>query len=212
MSQNFDSSNPPSSGASHGGSPDSLRKNVRIALFALLGVLVIAIAYDYLYARPAVDKAYDKIAALNNDMNVSAGAKVLKSDDIHAALGRQPTTVLKEDPFTIEVYQWRAGLPWRTYDYYVVYVGQKELAFSTHFKNERMPMENLAPPVEWKEGIDVVPPPTEIGANPDNEGSGVGQNDAPSDVSPAHPEPADGDAPPQKEPETPAADTPATTP
>ena len=131
----------------------SSRTLVRAVLFVILALLVIAILYDRQVARPAVDKAWAAIEELSDN----SGAKVLTNEDVHSALNRQPSQVKPDGDYTIEVYSYRAGLPWRTHNYSVVYTGKDTLVFTTHFKFEDVSMSTFAPPVVHTPGADVVP-------------------------------------------------------
>lgn len=134
-------------------SSSSLQKGIRIALFVILALLIIAIIYDRQVARPAVESAYQTI----EELNAASGSKVLTDADVHEALGRQPSYTRSDGPYTLEVFAYRAGLPWRTYPYTVVYSGESNRYFMTHFKFEEVTMDTLAPPAQYKPGEDAVP-------------------------------------------------------
>ena len=109
----------------------------RTVIFVLLVLMLLAVAQDRLRARPNVEAAYNKVESLVERINRSAEDRATTSTDVQEALGREPDQVMQDGPFTVEVYSWRAGLPWRTHDYYVVYIPAKDnkrLFVMSHFK------------------------------------------------------------------------------
>jgi len=128
-------------------------KGGRRRLFLLVGLLALALFalwYDYKVARPAVEQAYDRIAAANDEINTAAEHRRMTSADVQGALRRRPSETFLNGKYTIEAYRWSAGMPielrglngdespgigLKTHDYYAVYRKDgPELAFVTHFK------------------------------------------------------------------------------
>ncbi|MGE0755752.1 MAG: hypothetical protein AB7F89_01080 [Pirellulaceae bacterium] len=112
-------------------------------LFALLGLALFALWYDYKVARPAVEAAYDTIEKYNGEVNTTAGRAYVTEKEIQEKLGRAPDNTFTEGPYHIEEYNWRAGIPIRTHKYYAVYSDGTPLIFLKHFKFE-LPPEELA--------------------------------------------------------------------
>jgi hypothetical protein len=114
-----------------------LRRYVRIGLLVVLGFLLLALAQDRLRARPAVLRAYELVERMNAEANDSATAPATGNGDVQAILGRQPTRLTTHGPYTVEVYSWMAGIPWRSHDYFVVYApGDNRLVLVTHYSYE----------------------------------------------------------------------------
>lgn len=129
------------------------RKGSKGRLFFLIGLLALALFalwYDYKVARPAVEQAYERIAATNDEINSAAEHRRMTSVDVQTVLNRSPNATFVSGHYTVEAYRWRAGMPiefrgfngndspgigLKTHDYYAVYRKDgPELAFVTHFK------------------------------------------------------------------------------
>ena len=96
----------------------SMRLNI---LLCILVLGVAAIAYDRMVARPAVEAAYAAILAKNIEVNATRG-QVFTNIDVQELIGKTPArTFPNPDGDTVEIYQWRAGLPIRTHDLYAIY-------------------------------------------------------------------------------------------
>jgi len=132
-------------------SPDGTgRPNRRLAiLLGLLGLALCALGWDFLIARPGVERAYAKVEEANIAMNTSVQRAALTNTDVEQLLGRAPSETFQKYGKTIEVYTWQAGIPLefngsedrspgigrKTHDYYAVYVKRgPDLLFQTHFK------------------------------------------------------------------------------
>lgn len=90
-------------------------------LIAILAILLAALGYDYVVARPSVDSAYDKIAERSVAVNADT-TQMFTDSDVRELLGREPARTFNDaDGDRVEVYSWRAGLPFRTHDLFVVY-------------------------------------------------------------------------------------------
>lgn len=132
-----------------------------LILLVLLALAVGALGYDYLVARPAVDKAYKDIQALADQRNQAGVGKadLVRSKDIQELLGGKPTIVrdYPKEGYTLEWYCWWGPVPFlNTYRQYivVVYVGDEPRRYSTHHQNEMPTEENLplaVPPAEERQ-------------------------------------------------------------
>ncbi|HUG67728.1 MAG TPA: EF-hand domain-containing protein [Pirellulaceae bacterium] len=122
-------------------------------LFLLVGLLALALFalwYDYKVARPAVEQAYERIAATNEEINSASEHRRMTNVDVQSVLRRTPSDTFVSGKFTVEAYRWNAGMPiefrglsgdespgigLKTHNYYAVYRKDgPELAFVTHYK------------------------------------------------------------------------------
>lgn len=118
----------------------------QIILIGLLALMLAALAYDYRVARPSVERAFDQIVKLNDQMNLSADPTPTLNTHIHKEIGRDPSWAYTEGPYRVEVFSWTAGLPFRTHDLYAVYVPNgNDLIFMRHYKFA-LPDNELDPP------------------------------------------------------------------
>ena len=123
-----------------GGSP--IRLVVRVILFGILLYLICALPYDYFVARAGQVKAWEKLynkraeqsdpeykenetPGLLQRKNEGSGDVETTNETVAETLGRKPSKSTSENGVTTEVYTWRAGLPWKTYNIYVVYAERK---------------------------------------------------------------------------------------
>ncbi|MDA1050435.1 MAG: EF-hand domain-containing protein [Planctomycetota bacterium] len=172
-------------------------------LFLLVGLLALALFalwYDYKVARPAVDKAYDQIAALNEEINAAIEHRRMTSVDVQNALGRKPSETFVTGRYTVEAYRWSAGMPieirglsgdespgigLKTHDYYAVYRKDgSELAFATHFKFDLETDELTDKPVHVAAGDDASGEGAAPGMGPGGMGMGMGPGMGPGGMSP----------------------------
>ena len=135
-----------------------------VVLLGLLGLAIAGLAYDNLVAKPGLEAAVTKVDEYAKERN-SKGAKEsgpITPDDIHQAIGMQPTFVEKhpEKHYIVEYYCWWGRLPVidvrtgnRRHFLAIVYVGDKTMRFSSHHKNE-IPTDEALPisDVKPKEG------------------------------------------------------------
>jgi hypothetical protein len=97
-----------------------------IVLLLVFGVALACLLYDYTIARPAIKKALISIQGLlEGSIKDPSGDGAVTEDEVQSLLGSKPSRVTQLETGKIEVYSWRSGLPYRTYDLYVVYSGQK---------------------------------------------------------------------------------------
>jgi hypothetical protein len=105
----------PATAGSGGGNP---RQTI---LLLVLGLLAVALVYDYKVARPSVDAAYDKIAEKSMDVN-SKSTETLTNVGVRELLVMEPSDSFEEaNGDMVEVFSWRSGLPIRTHNLYAVY-------------------------------------------------------------------------------------------
>lgn len=77
--------------------------------------------YDRYIARPAVEAAYRAILAERGKFYATPD-KVFTNKDVQEVIGKAPAKTLTDpDGNTVEIYQWRAGLPIRTHDLFAIY-------------------------------------------------------------------------------------------
>jgi hypothetical protein len=95
-------------------------------LLGILAIGLVGLGYDRFIARPAVEAAYDSLLAENQRMN--ADSTVTFTDaDVRKLLGRDPAeTFTDTNGDTVERYSWRAGMPIKSHDLFVVYKTQTD--------------------------------------------------------------------------------------
>ncbi|MDM4015790.1 hypothetical protein [Roseiconus lacunae] len=103
-------------------------------LYVLLGLMVVALIYDYRVARPAVSADYDKVAEASMEANRVAN-DFLTNTEVRELLGKEPTETFDDGPETVEVYHYTGGLIIKPHKLYTVYrKSGDELMFSRHSK------------------------------------------------------------------------------
>ncbi|WP_372898238.1 hypothetical protein [Stieleria sp.] len=102
-------------------SKDSGGGTRKTVLYVLLGLMVVALGYDYLVARPAVNAAYDQVTEASMDAN-RKGVGFLSNTDVRELLGREPVQTFEDGRYQVEVYQWRGGLIVKPHKLYTVYM------------------------------------------------------------------------------------------
>lgn len=104
-------------------------------LFGILAVGLVALAYDYAVARPAVNDAYDRIAEQSTKVNADS-TKTFTNADVRALIGKEPSRSFDDaNGDKVEVYSWRAGFPTKTHDLFAVYkTNNNQLLFHRHAK------------------------------------------------------------------------------
>jgi hypothetical protein len=147
------SNNPaaPSSPATQPTSPPAAGGGGRlIGLLVLLGVAIVALAFDYLSAGPTTESSDKKIESFVDDANSKgvSESKRVTPDEIHKLLGHQPTWVDKhpDDHYEVEYYCGWGMVPvlnMRRHYLAVVYIGDEPRRYSSHYKNEPPPIEAL---------------------------------------------------------------------
>jgi hypothetical protein len=96
----------------------SIRSKV---LIAILAVGLVALAYDYVVARPAVETAYDAITAKSTEVNAKS-TEVFTDLDVRKLLGKGPSKTFNDaNGDVVEVFSWRSGLPVKTHDLFAIY-------------------------------------------------------------------------------------------
>ena len=104
-------------------------------LFGILAIGLVALAYDYRVARPAVSDAYDRITERSTKVNADS-TKTFTDRDVREIVGREPARTFDDaNGDRVEVYSWRAGFPTKTHDLYAVYKPNgDQLLFHRHAK------------------------------------------------------------------------------
>lgn len=118
-----------------------------LVLLGVLGVVLAALAYDQLMAKPAVeaaDKRIHEFVDARNRLGVKDSALVT-SADIQKELGGPPTRVEDhpEQGYTVEYYCWWGPVPYineRRHFIAVVYLGKEPRHYSSHYR-EQPPQE-----------------------------------------------------------------------
>jgi hypothetical protein len=134
-----------------------------IILLIIFGTALAGLLYDYTIARPAIQKADNTIQGLlSGSIEDPDGDGTVTANEVQALIGSAPSRVKQLTNGRIEVYSWRSGLPYRTYDLHVVYVGQKmPLLYSASTNAE--PTSDQLPP-ETVMGTERHPLPSMPGA------------------------------------------------
>jgi hypothetical protein len=92
----------------------------KVILYGLLALMVAALAYDFLVARPAVNAAYDKIAAASVEINAK-GNEYLSNTDVQELIGKKPAETFMDGTQSVEVFKWTGGLIVKPHRLYAVY-------------------------------------------------------------------------------------------
>jgi hypothetical protein len=135
-------------------------------LFLLLSLLLVSLWYDYRVARPAVERAFDAVLALNFQINSAASPQTMTVRDVRRVLGKLPSATFAEGPYQVEVYSWMTGLPFRSHQFYAVYVGSgTNMTLMRHYKFD-LPLDELRQPaqshrVEAMGGLGMPRPPSQ---------------------------------------------------
>ena len=89
----------------------------------------------------------------------------MTDDEVQTVLLCKPTSITPLPNGKIEVYSWRSGLPYRTYDLYVVYTGRAQPLLYAASTNEeptadKLPPQTIIPPPMTEEERKNFVPPT----------------------------------------------------
>ncbi|QDV42693.1 hypothetical protein Enr13x_25430 [Stieleria neptunia] len=115
-------------------SKDSGGGTRKTVLYVVLGLMVVALGYDYLVARPAVNAAYDQVTEASVEAN-RKGVGFLSNTDVRELLGREPVQTFEDGRYQVEVYHWRGGLVVKPHKLYTVYLRNNDgLMFNRHAK------------------------------------------------------------------------------
>jgi hypothetical protein len=193
-------------------------RNMRlILLVAVLFVMLFALWYEYKVARPSVTTANETIIALNRKINAAGNNTAMTSKEVQEALNRQPSRTYQDGAYTVEVYSWVSGLPFRTHDWFAFYTpnaGQLVFNFCHPFEVPPGGIAKAAPIPQSEDGEesedevtehDLPGPPgppmmRQVGPEPKRPPGG-------DDASGAQ-EPSQPDAQPEEEADTPADESP----
>ncbi len=129
-------------------SSGKLRKGI---LYGLLAIMLVALGYDYLVARPAVDAAYDNITEESRRINKLA-TEVLTNTAVAELLGKQPAERFNDGNDLVEVYKFTGGLPFKPHKLFTVYKqnGDQQL-FYRHAKFIYETTNEVVPVYDHKE-------------------------------------------------------------
>lgn len=130
-----------------------------IVLLAIFGLALVGLLYDYCIARPAIQKAGKEVEGLLEGKTPDPdGDGIVTADEVQSVLGRKPAEVEPLSNGKIEIYQWRSGLPYRSYKLWVVYAG-KQLPLLHSVSTSRpekkfLPPETIIPKAPTKEELE----------------------------------------------------------
>lgn len=126
---------------------ESTSSPLRTVLFVVLGIMIVALAYDYLYARKQPEAVATEILP-QIDMTTSVSNVDPKTmDEVIEIVGREPAEKIEGSNYWQITYRWRAGLPWKTYDLNVVFTkGDPPIYYSHSVGNEQIdyPTESIS--------------------------------------------------------------------
>lgn len=112
-----DASTSPNSDAVPASRAAKIRK---LLLFVLLGIMMVALLYDYRVARPAVAAAYDQITDESRKRNATPGM-TFSNKDLSELLGKTPTKEYEDGTDLVEVYDYTSGIPGRPHRLFTVF-------------------------------------------------------------------------------------------
>ena len=119
-----------------------------IILLSVFGVALAGLLYDYCIARPGIKKA-DKMlqGLLDGSIKDPNQDGTVTDQEVQTLIGRAPSNpdFRKLPNGKIEVYSWRSGLPYRTYDLFVVYTGRKMPLLYSASANQEPGADQLPP-------------------------------------------------------------------
>lgn len=94
-----------------------------LILLVLLVLIVGGGLWDWYGAKEPRDEAYDRVLALQSGATgmASASQPATTQADVQKAVGTAPSESTNEDGVIYERYSWRRGIPWMTYDLWVLY-------------------------------------------------------------------------------------------
>lgn len=157
---------------------------LRVILFAILAYMVFALAYDYLYVFPTHEKKFQALSDLiQEETSRSADARKEEGpngpEKVQEIMGFAPAVPLEDmGHYSHERYTFRRALPWMTRNidvYYKQYQGDSTPGIhSVAHSEEDIPEAIPNPPVQ----------PSELEAEPAEEGDEKKSDDEVSDVTP----------------------------
>jgi hypothetical protein len=108
--------------SSPSGASETPKPNVlRIVLFSILAVMIVALIYEYGFVRPSYKAAETAIDDLIETRGV-ADTGPITPQVVQARFGKAPAGGTQDKgEYFLEHYRWVRGLPWQTYNIYVVY-------------------------------------------------------------------------------------------
>ena len=116
-----------------------------IVLYGVLALMLIALGYDYMVARPSVSQAYDKISKASVEAN-KAGNDFLSNLEVRELLGKEPAETFDDGNQKVEVFHYMGGLVVKPHKLFTVYrKSGDELMFSRHAKFAYDPSNSVGP-------------------------------------------------------------------
>ena len=118
---------------------------IRIALFGVLGLLLLALVWDRFLAKPGSEAAFTKVKELIDQQHLNTKEKgMMKPADVQAAIGT-PSKTDDQGYYMMETYSWRRGNLFSSYYINVVYTKrQDEWHLHNVFQNQ-VPAEDRLP-------------------------------------------------------------------
>lgn len=164
---------------------DSSGGTRKMVLYGLLALMIVALGYDYLVARPAVSAAYDQITNASVQAN-SKGVGFLSNENVRELIGKEPAETFMDGSHSVEVFHWPGGLIVKPHKLYTVYTKSGDgWLFTRHAKFAYDKAIDVFPDrtiVEPAEGADLQAEydAEESGGGPGAEGDGEGRPPAES--------------------------------
>ena len=116
-------------------------------LFIILFLAIGALVWEYKVAKPKSEEAWEAVTGMLNS-NFSSGGEVTNTnEDVANAIGKSPAETKPDEHQAIEIYKWRRGLPFRSYEIQVLYEKKSDgqLFLKNAMFNEPLPQEILDP-------------------------------------------------------------------
>ena len=92
----------------------------KVVLYGLLLLMLLALGYDYQFARPAVEEAYNKILEQNQIVNANKIEK-FTDKDVAKLLGKEPAKSFQDGGDLVQEFHFTAGIPFRPHKLFAVY-------------------------------------------------------------------------------------------
>lgn len=118
--------------------PEGASSPLRMVLFVVLGVMIVALAYDYLYARKQPDTVATALLPQIDPTTPVSNVDPKTMNEVVAIVGRQPERKIEGSNYWQITYCWRAGLPWKTHDLHVVFTKGNPPIYYSHSVGSEM--------------------------------------------------------------------------
>jgi len=100
---------------------NSIARVRQIILLVILLLAIIALAYEFLIARPKSLMAWKVVNELVNSNYSQPGEVTNTNEIVQTAIGKLPSTIRDEGNQRVETYSWRRGIPIQAYSFEVTY-------------------------------------------------------------------------------------------